>query len=696
MNNKAFTPDKIRNVGIIAHSGAGKTTLAEAILYDAGAINKRGKTSTGDTVMDFDPEEIKRNISISTSIASCEWKDHKINLLDTPGDQNFVGDTFLSMSVMDSALVIVSAVSGIKTQTERVWNWACAHKLPRVIFINKMDNDRASYESAFGQIDAVFHQKTLKFTLPIGSGPAFKGVVDLLYMKAYIYAKDGEGKFTVEEIPDNLLKWAQKERREMVESVAETDERLLNIYMEKNTLEDAELFPGLRRAIVAGEVVPVLCGSATLNVVIRKTLDTIVNFLPSPADMPPRLANGPDGKLVDLPPAPEGPLAAYTFKTLVDPFAGRLSYLRVFSGSISPDSNLYNSSKGAKEHIGPLLTTVGKKQTPVSKAVTGDIVAVAKLKSASTGDTLCDPKSPVTFMKEDPPHPVVALAVEAKSKGDEDKLTSSLAKLMEEDPTLHFEMDKETKDLVISGMGQIHMDVTLSRLKSRYGLEVSTHPPKIAYRETIRGKADGHGRLKKQTGGHGQFADCKITVEPGTDGTAFEFVNAIVGGVIPRQYIPGIEKGVKEAMADGVLAGYQMMGIKVTVFDGQYHEVDSSEIAFKIAAAQAFRLACAEARPVLLEPVMDVEIVVPEECVGDIMAGVAHRRGRVTGVGVMGGDERIKALMPMAEILDYDQEMRSVTGGRGDFSTHFASYEEAPPNIAQKIVAESKKARENK
>lgn len=688
---KTYTPDKIRNVGIIAHSGAGKTTLAESILYDSGAIKSRGKTTNGDTVMDFDAEEIRRKISLTTSVASLEWKDHKINILDTPGDQNFVSDALLCMGVMDSALVIVSAVSGIKAQTERVWGWACEHKLPRVIFINKMDADRASYETAFGQIDSVFHQKTLKFTLPIGSGPGFAGVVDLLYMKAYLYSKDGEGKLTVEDIPGNLLKWATKERQELVESVAETDERLLDIYMDKGTLEDADLFAGLRKAIIAGTVVPVLCGSAELNIVVRKTLDTIVNFLPSPLDMPPRKATTADGKEIEITPDPNGSPVASVFKTLVDPYAGKLSFMRVFSGSFQQDSNVFNSVKNQKEHIGALLEVQGKKQTPMAKAVTGDIFAIAKLKTASTGDTLCDPKSPVVVKREVPPEPVMSLAIEPLTRGDDDKLTSSLAKLIEEDPTLHIDTEKDTHEMILSGMGQVHLEVAMSRLKSKFGLDVTSHPPKIAYKETIRGKANGHGRLKKQTGGHGQFADCKITVEPTDNGANFEFVNAIVGGVIPRQYIPGVEKGVKEAMETGDLAGYPVTGCKVTVYDGQYHDVDSSELAFKIAAAQAFKQAVSAAHPVLLEPIMEVETVAPGECVGDVMADISHKRGRVTGVGMMGGNQQIMARLPMAELLTYDQDLRSITGGRGRFSMHFAAYEELPAHIAQKVIDAAKK-----
>jgi elongation factor G len=689
---KTYSPDKIRNVGILAHSGAGKTTLAESILYDAGAIPRRGKISDGDTAMDFDAEEIRRGISISTSVASLEWKDHKINILDTPGDQNFVSDALLCMGVMDSALVIVSAVSGIKAQTERVWAWACEHKLPRVIFINKMDADRASYETAFGQIDAVFHQKTLKFTLPIGAGPGFAGVVDLLYMKAYMYSKDGEGKFTVEDIPGNLKSWAVKERQDLVESVAETDERLLEIYLDKNTLDDAELFAGLRRAIVAGSVVPVLCGSATLNIVVRKTLDTIVNFLPSPLDMPPRKAQNAAGKTVEIAPDPNGALVAHVFKTLVDPYAGKLSFMRVFSGSFSADSNIFNAVKGQKEHIGNLLEVLGKKQSPTGKAVTGDIVAIAKLKSATTGDTLCDPKTPVVMDKETPPSPVMSLAIEPLTRGDDDKLMTSLSRIIDEDPTLSVENNKDTHELILSGMGQVHLEVAMSRLKAKFGLDVTSHPPKIAYKETVRGKASAHGRLKKQTGGHGQFADCRLTVEPSGDGAVFEFVNAIVGGAIPRQYIPGVEKGVREAMESGALAGNPVTGCKVTLYDGQYHDVDSSEMAFKIAAAQAFKQAMSEAHPVLLEPIMETETVTPGDCVGDVMADIAHKRGRVTGVGMMGGNQQIIAHIPMSELLTYDQDLRSITGGRGGFSMHFHAYEEVPAHIAAKVIEAARRA----
>lgn len=694
---KTYAPEKIRNIGIVAHSGAGKTSLAEAILYDSGTVNRLGKVGDGSTVMDYDPEEIKREMSISASLASAVWKDHKINIIDTPGDQNFIAEALLSMSVMDTAVVIVSAVSGIKVQTEKVWGWACDHDLPRVIFINKMDNEKASFQNAFDQIDDRFHQKTLKFTLPIGSGAEFKGVVDLLYMKAYIYQLDGEGTFTTEEIPDELKEWAEKERREMVESVAETDEELLEKYMESDTLSDEDLFSGLRSSIVSGDVVPVLCGSATANIVVRKTLDTIVNFLPSPADMPPKKGVDDKGAEITVKQDPNGPEVAQIFKTVADPYAGKLSLFRVFSGEIISDSSLVNASKDeAKERLGQLLSINGKKHNLVKKVTLGDIGAVAKLKSAQTGDTLCNSKYLASLMREQPPKPMVAVAIEPESQGDDDKLMSSLKRLGEEDPTLSVDLDPATGEMILQGMGQVHIDVTLNRLKEKFGINVATHPPKIAYKEAIRGSSKGHGRLKKQSGGHGQFADCWIEVEPLTNGEVFEFVNAIVGGVIPRQYIPGVEKGVKEAMGSGVLAGYPVTGCKVTVYDGKHHDVDSSEMAFKTAASMAFKDAVTQAKPVLLEPVMELEVVAPDECIGDIMADLSQKRGKVLGMGVMGGQQRVNATAPLSEVLTYEQDINSMTGGRGQFTMEFSSYEQAPSNVTKKIIEEAKAAAEER
>jgi len=687
---KTYTPDKIRNVGLAAHSGSGKTTLAEAMLYDSGYVNRMGRVEEGSTVMDFDPEEIKRQMTIGSSVATFDWKGAKFNIIDTPGDQNFISDAFSALTIMDSVIIPIPADSGIKVQTEKIWGRARGRNLPTVLFINKMDSERADYDAIIRQINQVLKTKILRLTLPIGSGEKFMGVVDLLYMKAYIYQKDGEGRFTTEEIPGDLEEAARRERQELIESVAETDEKLLDIFMETGTLTDDALYKGFRRAVIAGGVTPVVCGSALLNIVVRKTLDLILNFMPSPLDMPPARAVGEDGNPVEIAPDPTGPATAFVFKTFADPFAGRVSVFRVYSGSFSSDSNIVNVSSGEKEHLGSLLELHGKKQTHQDTAVTGDIVAVAKLKHTTTGDTLCASWKKFTFEKPKLPAPVITFALEAKSKGDEDKLSVALNKIREEDPSLTAGMDPSTKEYVISGMGQVHIEVALGKLKEKFGVEAGIHPPKIAYKETIRGKAKGHGRLKKQSGGHGQFADCHLEIEPASGSRDFEFVNAIVGGVIPKQYIPGIEKGVRETMAEGVLANYPVIGCKVTVFDGKYHDVDSSEMAFKVAAREAFREAFMNARPVILEPIAEMEVEAPEECVGDVMGDLNQRRGRVLGIEASEGSHKITALAPLGEVLSYAPDLRSLTGGRGGFSLKPHGYEEAPANIASRIIEESK------
>ncbi|MDH4184192.1 MAG: elongation factor G, partial [Nitrospinota bacterium] len=586
---KTYTPDKIRNVGLVSHGGSGKTTLAEAMLYDSGYINRMGRVDEGSSVLDFDPEEIKRKISINSSIACLEWKGCKINLIDTPGDQNFINDAFAAMSVMDSVIITIPADAGIKSQTERAWSRASQRKIPKLLFVNKMDSDRADYAGVIKQIHSRFHSKIIRLTLPIGVGSGFVGVADLLYMKAYMYDRDGEGKFTIGDIPADLMETAVKERQELVESVAETDEKLLDQFMANGALDDETLFAGFRRAVIAGEVTPVVCGSALYNIVVRKTLDLIVNFLPSPLDLGPATAYDDNGKPVSVAQDPEGHPAAFVFKTIADPFAGRLSVFRVYAGSFNADSNILNVTRGEKEHFGSLLELHGKKQTPIKLVVTGDIAAVAKLKSTFTGDTLCAAKEKFHFEKEPLPEPVISFALEPKIKGEEDRVSIALGKILEEDQSLRAGMDPATHEYIIAGSGQVHIEVTMAKLKEKFGVDAIIKPPKIAYKETIRGTAKGHGRLKKQSGGHGQFADCHLEVEPASDSKNFEFVNAIVGGVIPKQYIPGIEKGVKETMAEGVLAHYPVIGCRVTVFDGKFHEVDSSEMAFKIAAREAFR-----------------------------------------------------------------------------------------------------------
>jgi elongation factor G len=683
---KTYTPDKIRNVGLASHSGSGKTTLAEAMLYDSGCVTRRGTVEEGSTVMDYDPEEAKRQISIHTAIASFEWKGHKINLIDTPGDPNFINNAFSAISVMDSVVIPIPADTGIKALTEKVWARASARKIPKILFVNKMDSDRADYAHVIQRIHDVFQVKILRLTLPIGAGAAFKGVVDLLYMKSYIYQRDGEGRFVTGDIPPELRETAEQERKELVESVAVTDEKLLDMFMANGTLEEEVLFQGFRKAVIAGDLTAVVCGSALYNIVVRKTLDLIVNFMPSPLDLGPAMAVDDAGAPVAVAPDPNGHPAAHVFRTVADPFAGRLSVFRVYSGSFSADSAILNVTRGEKEHIGALLEMHGKKQTPISSAVTGDIVAVAKLKYSATGDTLCAAKEKFHFEKTSLPEPVMTFAIQPKSKGDEDKVSIALGKIMEEDLSLRSGVDPATREHVISGMGLPHIEMTVARLKEKYGVEVSIHPPKIAYKETIRGKATGHGRLKKQTGGHGQFADCHLELEPTADFRDFEFVNGVVGGVIPRQYIPGIEKGVKEAMAEGVLAHYPVTGCRVTVFDGKHHDVDSSEMAFKIAAREAFREAFMRANPALLEPMVKMEIEAPEECVGGVMGDLNHRRGRVLSVEAGVGSHKITALAPLAETLTYAPDLRSMTGGRGGFSMRVHGYEEAPPQVAGKII----------
>lgn len=683
--------EQIRNVGLFSHGGAGKTTLAEAMLYVSGAIKAPGRVDDGTSVMDFQPEEKKRGISISTSVASCFWKGHKVNIIDTPGDINFVSEALIATDVVDSAIVLVSALSGVKAQTEKVWRWLAERDIPRMIYINKMDLDKADYETVYEQIGSRFDQKTLRFTLPIGVGDQFRGVVDLLFMRAFIYERDGEGTFKEEDIPADLLELAEAERREIVETVAETDEALLDKYMAADTLDDDDLFPGLRSAVGSGKLSPVLCGAALENIVARKTLDAIVNFLPPPGSGRVRYAFKDDGSKVKIEPSLDAPLLGRFFKTMVDPYAGRMSIARLFSGSIEPDDEIANATREmAREKVGQICAPLGATMRPVDRLIAGDIGAMPKLKTAKTGDAFLSHDGDLCIGSLETAAPVVAMALEARAKGEEEKLSIALAKIVDEDPSLAVELDKRTGDLLVSGMGQTHIDVTIAKLKEKYHIEVDARAPKIAYREAIRKKAKGHGRLKKQSGGHGQFADCWIEIEPTSDGARFEFVNAIVGGVIPKQYIPGVEKGIKEAMRLGPLAGYPVVGVKATLYDGKFHDVDSSELAFKSAAISAFRAACEDAAPVLLEPCMELEIMAPSESVGDIMSDLAQKRARVLSIGLGGSGEVIKAVAPLAEVLTYERDIRQITSGRGEYTLGFKGYEEAPQNIAKRVIDEAR------
>ena len=685
---------KIRNIALIGHGGAGKTSLAEVLLYNSGVINRIGRVEDGNTAMDFEPEELKRQNSISSSFHQFTYNQCKVNLIDTPGDQNFVSDTRLSMQAADAAVVVIDAIDGVKVQTEQAWEFADEFGMPRLIFINKVDRERADFQRVFEDAREIFSIKPILLQLPIGKEDDFKGVVDLLEKKAYVY--DGSGKKKAADIPADMKDAVESEHEALIENIAEANDALVEKYLEGETLTREELAGALKKGIMERLFVPVVCGSATKNIGIDLLSGLIADALPSPIDMPAKKGVEPDTENeVTRPAEPDAPFSALVVKTIADPYAGRLTIFRVFSGSIGGDGTFYNSSKGIKERYNQLLQILGKEQKPVSGAGPGDIVAVAKLKQTVTGDTLCDPDAPILFKAAEPLPGLVSFAVSPKSKGDEDKIFSSLAKLIEEDPGLKIERREETRQMVLTGMGQVHIEATVEKLKRKYGVEVNLELPKIPYKETIKKKVRVQGRHKKQTGGHGQFGDCWVVFEPLPRGSGFEFVDKIVGGVIPKTYIPAVEKGIIEAAAKGYVAGYPCIDFKATLDFGSYHSVDSSEMAFKIAGSLAFKKAMEQASPVLLEPIMEIEVITPEEFMGDIMGDLNGRRGRVLGMDNRGKNQVVKAHVPMAEVLTYAPDLRSMTGGRGIFSLKFSHYDEVPAQLAQKIIEEAKNEKEN-
>jgi elongation factor G len=690
---KQFKTEDVRNVAVVSHAGSGKTTLCEAMLFDSGAVDRLGKVTDGTSNFDFEPEEVKRAITISASLFSIEWKKRKINILDTPGDPNFAAEVQAALKAADVAILAVDAVDSIKPLTEKVWSAIEAAEKPRLIVVTKMDRERADFEKVVTDIKEVLSVKPLVLQLPIGKEADFKGVVDLLQMKSILF--DGDGKsVTKGAIPPQLTEEAASRSEVLIEDLAEVDDALMERYLEGEELGTDDLAGALKQGIRNRNLVPVLSCSGTTNRGIQPILDLLSDGCPSPADMPPVHGITPSGEEVSRPPSPGEPFCAYVFKTLADPYAGRLTLFRIFSGSLSPDSTIFNARSGVKERFGQLLSIQGKNQKSVESAQAGDIVAVAKLKETLTGDTLCDEKVPLIIEPSPVPQAVISFAIEPKAKGDEEKITQSLARLAEEDPTLSVNRDPQTNEFHISGMGQVHIEVTVEKLKRKFGVEVNLKTPKVPYKETIKGRAKVEGKLKKQTGGRGQFAVAWLEVEPLTRGQGFEFVDKIVGGVIPRQYIPAVEKGVVEAMEGGALAGYPVVDVKVTVFDGKYHDVDSSEQAFKIAASKGFKAGVLQANPVLLEPIMTMEVVVPEDCMGDVMGDLNARRGRIMGMDSRGGNQVVKAQVPMAEVLKYASDLTSLTSGRGIFSMEFAHYEEVPGSIAEKIIEASGKVAE--
>jgi elongation factor G len=683
----------IRNIALVAHGGAGKTSLAEAMLFDAGVINRLGRIEEGNTALDFEPEEIKRTSSISTGLHQLPWKKHTLTLLDTPGDQNFFSDTKTCLQAADAAVVVIDGVDGIKVQTEIGWEFLEDFKLPRAIFINKLDRERADFRRTFEDAKGMFQPKPIILQLPIGAEAGFKGVVDLITQKAYIYAGDGKAK--VSEIPADLKDEVEAERDALIENIAEADDTLVERYLEGETLSEDELRAALRKGTLARTFTPVLCGSSTANIGIDLLMDFVVAAMPSPADRPSRIGKDPaTGKEIERTPDADGPFSAMVFKTITDPYAGRLTIFRIFSGTIGGDGTFYNARKEVRERYNQLLVILGKEQKPTAGAGPGSIVAVAKLKETGTGDTLCDEANKIRYDSVPPIPTLISYAVSAKTKGDEDKVFTSLTRLLEEDPSLRIDRLAETKEIILHGQGQIHIETTIERLRRKFNVEVQLNIPKVPYRETIKKKVRVQGRHKKQTGGHGQFGDCWVQFEPLQRGKGFEYVDAIVGGSIPRQYIPAVEKGIVESAVRGVLAGFPCVDFRATVDDGSFHAVDSSEMAFKIAGSLAFRKATEQADPVLLEPVMKVTVIAPDEFMGDIMGDLNSRRGRVLGMENAGKNQIINAYVPMSEFQTYAPDLRSMTGGRGIYRMEFSHYDEVPAHTAQKIIEAAAKAKE--
>jgi len=692
---KEYNIRQLRNVGLISHGGAGKTSLTEAMLYNSGATDRLGRVDDGSSVVDYDPDEIKRKITINATLAPCLWQDHKINLIDTPGYADFVGDVKGTLRVVDGAVVLVCAVSGVEVHTEKVWQYADEYNLPRLVFINKLDRENANFDRALTQVQEQLSNKAVAVQLPIGSEANFRGVIDLVNMKAILYDPKKGKDYTVGEIPAELQAEAESYREKLIEAVAETDDELVMKYLEGETLTTEEITRGLRVGTIAGTIIPVLCGSALANIGVQPLMDAIIACLPSPQDVEAIVAtNKKTGEEITIEPSAEGPLAALVFKTMADPFVGKLTYFRVYSGVFNSDSQVYNVNKEKMERVGQLFIPRGKQQVGVERIVAGDIGAVAKLQETSTGDSLGERDNPILLPPIEFPNPSYSLALFAKSQGDEDKLSTGLARLVEEDPTLKIEKRTETRELILSGMGDVHLEVTIDRLKRKFGVEVETKTPKVPYRETFRKAVKVEGKHKKQTGGHGQYGHVWIEMTPLPEGSGFIFEESIFGGAVPKQYIPAVEKGIREAMEEGILAGYPVVDFKVNLYDGSYHTVDSSELAFKIAAIQAFKKGMEQANPVLLEPIMNLEVLVPEAYMGDVIGDLNAKRGRILGMEPKGGMQLIKAQVPLAELSKYAIDLRSLTQGRGSFEMSFDHYEEVPARTAEAIIAQAQKEKE--
>lgn len=689
-----FETGKIRNLGIVAHGGAGKTSLTEAILFDTGMIDRLGRVDDGSSTMDFEPEEIRRKISITSALDHCEWDGHSIHIVDTPGYGNFIADTRACMRALDCAVVILSAISGVKAQTEEIWNWANEFEIPRIAFVNKMDRERASFLRAIDDMEKTLGARGVAIQMPIGVEADFQGVIDLITMKACFYAKDGSGAFTEGAIPAEFVDEAARLREQLVETVAEAYDALTEKYLEAGELTEEEILDGLRVGTMRNTFTPVLCGSATANIGVKQLLDAVCTYLPSPLDRTKAVGTHPKtGDMLERAPDEKEPFSALVFKTTSDPYTGKITIFRIYSGVLNSDSTIFNSAKGVEERIGQIYELEGKKQHPIKQAFAGDIVAVAKLKETITGDTLCDAAKPIVYEPAKQLLPVISYAIEPKTKADEDKIHNALHRMIEEEPTLESHRDTQTKEFIISGMGQVHLEVIVEKLKRKFGVEVVLKTPKVPYLETIRGTAKVQGKYKKQSGGRGQYGDCWIEMSPTGRGDGYIFEDKVVGGVIPRQYIPAVDKGIHDASLEGFLAGYPVVDFRVALYDGSFHTVDSSEMAFKVAGSMAFKKAMEVCKPVLLEPIVNLKVTVPDENMGDVIGDLNSRRGKVVGVEPKANSQIIRAVVPMSEVLVYSNDLKSMTSDRGMFSTEFSHYEEMPSHLSQKVIAEANAAK---
>lgn len=687
---KAFQTGQIRNIGFGGHGGTGKTTLVEAMLLSLKEITRMGTIEQGSTVSDYNEDEINRQISLNTSLSHGVWHDHKINLIDTPGYSDFYGEVVGSMRVMDTAFIVVSAASGVEVGTELVWHEAEKNSVPRFVVINKLDRENIDFDNVYNGLTETFGHQVVLAQFPVETGPNFDSIIDLFRMKLLKFSKDGSGNFTEEKIPDNLKEKAEEYHLKLIEAVAESDDTLMEKYFEAGSLSEKEFHEGLKKAVIQNVVFPIFCSAATVNIGVKRLLNVIIDLCPAPDELGDKKTLDDKTIKVDS----SQPMSALIFKTLSEMHMGELSYFKVISGVLKTGEDVMNTTGDKGERIGQIFILNGKNKKNIDELCAGDIGTVVKLKSTHTGDTLAAKGNKITFPKIDFPEPLIRTAIQPKAKGDEEKISSGLHVLHEEDPTFVYNQEAELRQTIVSGQGELHLAIILQRLKQRFGVEVEEEEPRIPYRETIKRKSEAQGKYKKQSGGRGQYGDCHLKLEPMPRGEKFEFVNAIVGGVIPGKFIPAVEKGVIEIMSKGVLAGYTVVDVRVTCFDGSYHNVDSSEMAFKVAASMGFKKAFNDAKPILLEPIINLEIRVPDEHMGDVMGDISGKRGKIIGMDSDGRFQVINAQAPLAELYRYSTTLRSITAGRGIHKRSFSHYEEVPPDFAAKIIEQAKKEKE--